>query len=131
MVVTNGVMTVGDLVVSTPFRLPALPLEVKGRFHEFVARIPAGKVVSTANLIQAMGVADAYYRTLPILIKKAPADLPVHRIVAIDGTLLTHHIPDQATLLKNERIEWLGGRVHPDYYWQPDQFHPLDFKLYG
>ncbi|WP_421655902.1 MOSC domain-containing protein [Leptothermofonsia sp. ETS-13] len=149
MVVKSGVVTVEDAIAPTPYTLPALSEDVKSRFQEFVARIPAGKVVTTVDLLLALGVANAYYRVIPIFIKNAPASLPLHRIVSVDGKLLTPHIPDQL-----QKLVWEGVKVEPErmdaspirasdidterslnpakhtdwfirYRWAPEQFHDL------
>ncbi|MGA7932687.1 MAG: MGMT family protein [Kovacikia sp.] len=126
MVVRGGAIAVGDALIQTSDRLPALAEDAKSRFAEFVARIPFGKVVTTADLVLALGVARAYYRVIPTLIKKASSDLPVHRIVAIDGSLLTRHIPDQAGRLTHEGIAVIAAKVGNCHRWQPESFHALD-----
>jgi hypothetical protein len=88
MVVRDGTIAIGDSAIATKYTLPALPDDTKGRFYEFVARIPAGSVVRTSDLLLAMGVAKAYYRAIPALLKKAPPELPVHRLVTIDVVCL-------------------------------------------
>jgi alkylated DNA nucleotide flippase Atl1 len=125
MVAGSGTIAVGDRVIPTSYRLPHLAEDAKSRFLEFVARIPAGKVVATADLVLALGVARAYYRVLPTFIKKAPAHLPVHRIVAIDGSLLSRYIPDQAERLLDEGVEAVAGKVSDRDRWQAESFHDL------
>jgi len=127
MVVKSGTIAVGDQVCQTPYRLPPLAEDAKSRFYEFVARIPTRKVVTTADLILALGVAKAYYRVIPTLIKKAPADLPVHRIVAIDGSLFTRYIPTQAEQLASEGVEVESGRINFDDRWKPEYFYELSW----
>ncbi|UBF23845.1 MGMT family protein [Kovacikia minuta CCNUW1] len=122
-VVRSGTIAVGDPMIQTSYRLPALAEDARGRFAEFVARIPPGKVVTMADLVLALGVTRAYYRVFPTWIKKAPADLPVHRIVAIDGSLLTRSIPDQAEQLAREGIALIAGKVDDHDRWQPENFH--------
>lgn len=127
MVVRGGAIAPGNPVTPTPYRLPPLTNDAKGRFHEFVSRIPTGKVVTTADLILALGVSNAHYRTIPALIKKAPSELPVHRIVAIDRRLLTRHIPNQAERLATEGVELQSGQIGDRDRWQPEHFHPSLF----
>jgi alkylated DNA nucleotide flippase Atl1 len=82
-------------------------------------------VVTTADLVLALGVARTYYRVLPTFIKKAPTDLPVHRIVAIDGSLFSRYIPDQAERLADEGVEAVAGKVGNRHRWRPENFHDL------
>lgn len=123
MVVKSGTVTVGDTVAITDYTLPVLSDSVKRRFQEFVARIPPGKVVTTSDLILALGVSDAYYRVIPTLIKKFAGNLPVHRIVAANGRLLIKHIPNQAERLGEEGVEIVSERVDDRDRWQPEYFH--------
>ncbi len=147
MVVKSGFVAVGDAIAPTFYTLPTLSENVKSRFQEFVARIPPGKVVTTADLILALGVANAYYRVIPTFIKNAPAHLPVHRIVTVDGRLLTPHIPNQPQKLAEEGVEVDAGKIEASpggtsgaersptqprstnwfirYRWAPEQFHDL------
>lgn len=126
MVVKSGRIQVGDEVIFTDSYFSPLSEFVKERFEQFVARIPVGKVVRTSDLILALGVTKSHYRVIPTWIKKFANDLPVHRIVAIDGTLFTQHLPNQRQLLTQEGIEWMNDRVSDQYYWQPQFFHADD-----
>jgi alkylated DNA nucleotide flippase Atl1 len=123
MVVGSGAIAVGDVVTIHSDRLPGLPETAKGRFYEFVARIPAGKVVTTADIVLALGVTRAYYRVLPSFIRQAPEDLPVHRIVARDLSLLSPYIPDQAERLTGEGVKVRNSRVEDCDRWPPQEFH--------
>lgn len=125
MIVKSGTIQSNDAVVPIAQTFPPLADEAKSRFQEFVARVPSGKVVTTADVILALGLARAYYRVLPTFIKKAPLHLPVHRIVASDGQLLTQHIPNQAELLAEEGVEVVEGVIGKGDRWQPQYFHDL------
>jgi len=128
MVVKSGAIAVGDPVLPTSIQFPMLSDDTRIRFHEFVARIPPGKVATTADLVLALGVAKAYYRSFPSLIKKTAASLPVHRLVAIDGSLLTQHIPQQADLLAEEGVQVISNQISERDRWHPQYFHPLNEK---
>ncbi|PZV11484.1 MAG: hypothetical protein DCF22_14415 [Leptolyngbya sp.] len=128
MVVKSGEIAIGDRVVPTSLQLPALSDDTRIRFHEFVARIPPGKVATTADLVLALGVSRAYYRSFPSLIKKTAASLPVHRLVAIDGSLFTQHIPRQAELLAEEGVRVISNQISERDRWHPEYFHPLNGK---
>jgi alkylated DNA nucleotide flippase Atl1 len=125
MVAQGGEIAVNETIALAPYHFPPLPDETKGRFEEFVARIPLGKIVTTPDLILALGVSRAYYRTLPIWLKKASPQLPVHRIVAIDGRLFPQHLPNQAQLLSKEGIRMESGKVDLGDRWNPEYFHDL------
>ena len=141
MVVRGGRIDRGDEVIPTDYCFPALSDRVRERFHEFIARIPRGKVVRTSDLLLALGVSRAYYRTLPAFLKRATPDLPVHRLVSIDGGLFEKYLPAHARLLCAEGVELTkseeapafqagvaltGGRVAgKDYYWDTGEFHAI------
>ncbi len=124
MVVRGGNIAIGDGVVPTTAKLPFLTDYTRGRFDEFVARVPPGKIVTTADIVVAMGVSNAHYRVIPTFIKKALPELPVHRIVTINGSLLTKYIPNQAEQLRIEGVQIQDDIVSLGDRWQPDQFHP-------
>jgi alkylated DNA nucleotide flippase Atl1 len=123
MVITSGTIAVGDTITPTSNRFPPLANDAKSRFHELVARIPPGKVITTRDLVLALGVTRSHYRVFPRFIKKAPRSLPVHRIVTISGDLLSQHIPDQAQRLQEEGVEVRHNRVPETYYWSAADFH--------
>jgi alkylated DNA nucleotide flippase Atl1 len=125
MVIQGGPIAIGDTVMLTEQRFPVLSDSAKERFYQFVATIPVGQVVTTADVILALGVTSAHYRTLPGLLKRAPGPLPAHRVIARDRTLLTQHLPHQAEALASEGIEILKGQVPETYNWHPEQFYPI------
>lgn len=125
MVVKSGTIQSNDAVAPIAQTFPPLADAAKSRFQEFINRVPSGKVVTTADVILALGLARAYYRVLPTFIKKAPFHLPVHRIVASDGQLLAQHIPRQAELLAAEGVEVVEGAIGEGNRWQPQYFHDL------
>ncbi|MBD1995465.1 MGMT family protein [Leptolyngbya sp. FACHB-541] len=125
MVVRDGLIKAGEQVQISPYQFSPLPENAKGRFTEFVTRIQSGKVVSTAHLLMALGLARSYYRTIPIFLKKAGDRLPIHRIVAPDGGLITKHMPQQQQALEDEGIGVIEGRVSPDFFWEQAHFHDI------
>ncbi|MGG6295544.1 MOSC domain-containing protein [Leptolyngbya sp. AN02str] len=125
MVVQDGLVRPGDRVVPLPFRLPFIPETTRGKFEEFVARIPSGHVVRTKALLMALGLTQSYARAIPTMLKKSDPSLPVHRIVAADGSLLTQHLPHQAIALQSEGVVFVDGRVSEVYNWNPAEFHSL------
>lgn len=125
MVIQDGVVRRGDAVTVLPETFPVLSERVGDRFTEFVSRIPSGRVVNTANLLLALGLTPSYYRTIPSFLKRAAADVPVHRVVAVDGRLISRHIPHQMERLQAEGIDVVNQHVSALYYWEPIYFHDL------
>lgn len=126
IVVKDGLIKLDDDVSVTTYKLPAIPDDAKGRFREFVYRIPPGRVVKTPDLLMALGVSKAYYRAIPAFLKKADKDLPIHRIVRADGSLMSEYISCQEQVLIKEGIEISSNRIARDkYYWQATNFHEL------
>jgi len=125
IVIRDGLIHAGEQIQITPYRFKPLPDDAKGRFTEFVARIQPGKVVSTAQLLMALGLARSYYRTIPIFLKKAGDRLPIHRIVGSDGSLLTKHMPFQEQSLLDEGVGAVGGKVSPAFFWEQAHFHDI------
>lgn len=126
MVIGDGVVRVGDQAVVLSQTFPAIPNDTRGKLREFVARIPPGRVVRTTELLVALGLTASHYRAIPVLLKKADAGLPVHRVVGAGGRLLTQHLPEQATQLAAEQVQIEQGTVLTEFYWEPEQFHALD-----
>ncbi|MBF2027984.1 MAG: MGMT family protein [Oscillatoriales cyanobacterium C42_A2020_001] len=126
MVVQSGAIAVGDRASLTSYQFPALPDDPRGRFYEFVARIPAGRVVSTKDVILAIGATPSHYRVIPNFIQHALIGLPVHRVVAIDGSLLLKHLPNQAQQLADEGVNLHEGKVCAQAYLPREQFHATE-----
>ncbi|MBE9101715.1 MGMT family protein [Vacuolonema iberomarrocanum] len=126
LVVADGTVRLGDPVWMVGDRFPVIPETTRGKFAEFVARIPPGKVVPTKNLLLALGLTTSYARTIPTMLKKSDPTLPVHRIVAADGRLFTQHLPDQRAVLLAEGVAIAGDRVNAAHFWEAESFHLLD-----
>ncbi|GAB4468399.1 MAG: hypothetical protein OHK0037_25940 [Elainellaceae cyanobacterium] len=126
MVIRDGGVRVGDRTTILPQTFPAIPNDTRGKLHEFVARIPPGRVVRTTELLVALGLTASHYRAIPAMLKKAEAGLPVHRVVGAGGRLLTQHLPNQAERLTAEGVPIEEAAVPSVYSWEPAQFHALD-----
>jgi len=130
MVVASGTVRPGDRLTRDPQQFPALSDRPEERFAEFVARIPAGRVVRTPALLQGLGVLPAYSRVLPHYLRQAPPHLPRHRLVRADGRLFTGYIPDQAARLQAEGVAVAGDRLAAGHFeWPPACFHALDGEM--
>jgi alkylated DNA nucleotide flippase Atl1 len=126
MVVADGVIQAGDEVAVAAKSFPAIPNDFKGRLYGFIQQIPLSKVVRSPQLIMATGALPSSYRVLPALLKKAPANLPVHRTLTATGQLWTKHLPDQAHCLRAEGVKIVGDRVLDDrYQWSPTGFYAV------
>ncbi|WP_013334994.1 MOSC domain-containing protein [Gloeothece verrucosa] len=124
IVVGGGEINIGDQIVLTSHRFSVFPDNPKERFQEFVKRIPFGKVVTTSDLLLALGLTQAYYRAIGNYIKQTLTNVPSHRLVKADGTLLTKYILNQAELLKAEGVKLNSSLVvESHYYWDKNQFH--------
>jgi alkylated DNA nucleotide flippase Atl1 len=124
MVVAGGTIALDDQVMVSHPSFEPIPDDAKSRFHQFVNTIPMGKVVTTKHVVLAIGVTSSYYRAIPGWLKRAAPDLPVHRVVAIDGSLFTQHLPHQAQQLSLEGIEITNNKVPSTSYWTPTEFYP-------
>lgn len=123
MVVRSGDVVCGAEVRPLAIEFPAIPEVVRERFAALVARIPPGRVVSTPNLLLALGVTRSYARAIPTWLKQASPALPVHRIVGADGTLLTRHLPDQQRQLQAEGVVIVQAKVAIAHYWPASEFY--------
>ncbi|WP_413265158.1 MOSC domain-containing protein [Floridanema flaviceps] len=126
MIIRDGQVLAGDEITLAPYQFKPLPDEAKGRFAEFVQRIPSGKVVKTTDLLMAMGVSKAYARAIPTFLKKANSQLPIHRIVRADGRLLFEYVIEQERVLLAEGVKIEQNQIADfNAYWDSSQFHEL------
>lgn len=119
VVVSGGELRRGDGLTLLRDRYPALPESARQKFLDFVATIPAGRVVRFADVATAMGVDRSFIRALPGYIKRASdSGLPLHRIVNAWGGLLSV-MHGQAQLLGAEGVVVAAGSVDlKRYLWQ-------------
>ncbi|XAY03977.1 hypothetical protein DSM112329_00803 [Paraconexibacter sp. AEG42_29] len=102
--VTGGAMNVGDGVVVRASGYPQVPDGIYDRLAWLVARIPSGRVVTYATLLQLIGAARPYSRVLPTYLRRAAGvGLPAHRVLTSSANL-TGHFADQASLLIAEGV---------------------------
>lgn len=126
MVVRAGMIYRGDAISLTNYQFPAIPNHAKGKFYEFLPRIPVGRVVRTPELLMALGLTKSYYRSVPTFLRKAQGKLPVHRIVGRDGSLMNKYVDCQHQTLLEEGVEVVANRVPSKYCWEPTRFHDLE-----
>jgi alkylated DNA nucleotide flippase Atl1 len=104
VVVSSGVVAVGDSVLVSPNAYEPLPERPYERFRQFIAQVPVGKVVSYKQITTGMGVASSYIRAIPRYVSQS-VDATVHRIVDSDGGLIENYVPGQFTRLLAEGVE--------------------------
>ncbi|WP_341530384.1 MGMT family protein [Nostoc sp. UHCC 0302] len=108
VVINSGIINVGNHVQIQTDKFPALPESPYARFLEFIVKVPAGKVVTYKQIIQAIGVDNSYLRAIPIYLKKTSADdYPIHRILDSQGYLIKY-TPNQKHKLESEGIQILN-----------------------
>jgi alkylated DNA nucleotide flippase Atl1 len=109
--ITGGELCAGETFELIAGRYVALPESPYQKFLQVVAAIPAGRVLSYANVAIAMGVADSFVRALPGYIRRSSGrDLPLHRIVNARGQL-PNLMPAQAVSLQAEGVAVEGNTV--------------------
>ena len=104
VVKASGAIALQDQVTIEPNYFPALSEIPYERFLDYVSKIPRGKVVSYRQILKCMGVDRSYFRAIPIYLKKAPPDYPLHRVLDSQGRV-TPHIEQQIERLSAEGIQ--------------------------
>lgn len=104
VVINSGTICIGDNVHIETDKFPALSEDPYERFLNFILKVPAGKVVSYKQIIQAIGVDNSYLRAIPIYLKKTSADdYPIHRILDSQGHLIKY-VANQKSKLESEGV---------------------------
>ena len=103
VVVADGAIALGDRVEIEPEYFPALSEKPYERFLDFLNRVPYGKVVTYKQILRCIGVDKSYFRVMPIYLKKAPPNYPIHRVLDTQGCILSH-VLQQQELLEAEGI---------------------------
>jgi alkylated DNA nucleotide flippase Atl1 len=105
VVVQDGVLKAGEDFTIHPGAFPALSEIPYQRFLDFLAQVPAGKVVTYPSILVGIGVDRGYLRAIPGYLRKAAAaGYPAHRVLDSKGCLIAH-VDDQADRLLAEGIE--------------------------
>ncbi|MBD2473007.1 MGMT family protein [Nostoc sp. FACHB-145] len=104
VVINSGRICIGDNVHIETDKFPALSENPYERFLEFILKVPAGKVVTYQQIIQAIGVDNSYLRAIPLYLKKTSADdYPIHRILDSKGYLIKY-VDHQKSKLESEGV---------------------------
>lgn len=107
VILSDGLLRVGDAVTSCPQQFSPLSEIPYRRFLAFVAKIPAGKVVTYRQVVIGMGVAESYMRAIPMYIQRSSAtEYPLHRILDSAGQVIPY-VKDQQQLLEAEKLPLL------------------------
>ena len=117
--VTGGAMNVGDAVEVRVAEYPHVPDGIYDRLAWLLARVPSGRVVTYATLLQLIGAARPYSRVLPTYLRRAAGvGLPAHRVLTSSSSL-TGHIAEQASLLSAEdvAVDPSGALVDGAHLW--------------
>ncbi len=105
VVVQDGVLRAGEdfkIQAGVFTALSEIPYQ---RFLDFLAQVPAGKVVTYSSLLVGIGADRGYLRAIPGYLRKAAAvGYPAHRVLDSKGCL-TAHVDDQSDRLLAEGIE--------------------------
>ncbi len=128
IVVEGGIIKPQDTITLTTYLFNPLSDIVKQRFNEFIARIPNDKLVNTTDLLLALGVSKAYYRSIPILIKNSDRPTHIHKLVKKDGSLFDKYIPHQKELLESKGIVVFDNKVdYSQHAWEKKQYHQIEY----
>jgi alkylated DNA nucleotide flippase Atl1 len=120
VVVQDGVLKAGEDFKIQSGAFTALSEIPYQRFLDFLAQVPAGKVVTYSSVLVGIGVDRGYMRAIPGYLRKAAAaGYPAHRVLDSKG-YLTSHVDDQGDRLLAEGIEAIKDA---DKSWVPiDQY---------
>jgi len=102
--IASGAIALKDRVTIEPNYFPPLSEIPYERFLSYVELIPTGKVVTYKQVIKCIGVDRSYFRAIPVYLKKAPANYPLHRVLDSQGRI-TPHVLHQREKLAVEGIE--------------------------
>jgi len=109
VVLSSGFIDMGNDATLGQGVYPALPERPYDRFCEFIAHVPAGRVVSYKQVTAGMGVATSYMRAIPHYVSRCGSNA-VHRVVDSEGGLIESYVPDQFARLRAEGVE-VGAEV--------------------
>lgn len=101
-VLDDGALAVGQVAQVERAALPALADDWRARVLDIVRAVPRGRVVTTTALAAIAGVQVTYCRALPAVLRRAPPDVAVHRVIAADPRRLT---PEQRQRLAAEGVD--------------------------
>ena len=125
--IKSGEISVSNDVVVIPNYFPALSEIPYERFLSLVNKIPSGKVITYKEILKGIGVDRSYYRVMPMYLKKAPSNYPIHRVLDSQGKTISH-IPQHYEKLVAEGIQIKHNNAHlttrggavslKEYLWQ-------------
>lgn len=103
VILAGGQISIGDPVLLTQDRYPAVPEQTYERLAWVLAQIPNGQVIDYGSLITLFGGSKSYLRVLPTYLKRATSEgLPAHRVLDSRGALIEQHLTGQGALLRHE-----------------------------
>jgi alkylated DNA nucleotide flippase Atl1 len=108
VVLSDGLIQIGDRVTAQPQQFLPLSSVPYRRFLDFVAKIPSGKVVTYRQVVVGMGVAESYMRAIPMYIQRTSSEMyPLHRILDSEGKVISH-VYNQQVRLASEGIQLIA-----------------------
>ena len=129
VVVKDGEIATGDSVVVEPNYFPALSEIPYKRFLNLVDKIPWGRVITYKQILTSMGVDRSYYRVMPLYLKKASNNYPIHRVLDSQGHTISH-IPQQKEKLEAEGIKIIERVSSDRYFVSLEDYGWQDYSLY-
>ena len=108
-VIKSGAIAVNDCIEIKPHYFPSISEIPYERFLALLSKIPPGKVITYRQILTSIGVDRSYYRVMPLYLKKAAPNYPVHRVIDSKCQILSH-IPQQSEKLAAEGIKLQGDR---------------------
>ncbi len=118
VVVQDGILKAGADFKIRPGVFTALSEIPYQRFLDFLAQVPAGKVVTYPSVLVGIGADRGYLRAIPGYLRKAAAlGYPAHRVLDSKG-YLNAHVADQSAQLLAEGIEVIQD-ADADKFWVP------------
>jgi len=135
VVLTDGIVKIGDSVLAQPNAYPPLSSRPYERFLAFISQVPSGKVVTYKQVVIGMGVAESYIRAIPRYIQQtSPYEYPIHRVIDSEGNLIVSYVHNQQVKLLDEQVEikheidLFGGNER--YYVDLEKYGWTNISLY-
>lgn len=122
-VMRGGVICEGDRLAIHPQELPRLDEKLSERVNHVLTSVPEGKVITFAHLTVTTGVTPKHVRVFPRMLRAAPSEIPIHRVVTSSGRSITEHVPRQISRLRAEGVPIsTEGEVDRHFLWDGDPY---------
>lgn len=122
-VISGGEVRAGDEIRLTDSVFLPMPDKPRERVYDLIAHIPCGRTLGFKALVATVGLPKTYVRVLPRFLTAAPTDLPVHRVITTDRSLIPQHLPHQPERLMEEGVALNDeGRVASHHLWNSVEY---------